>query len=262
MELLDELLITLREHPGITKSQLCNQFQLNSFKLNRALRTIERDLDGIGIIRSEDHGVWVIHFNTKLCMGVVWEGESDGRFCQCMHKPAFVDNRCYEHTDYESPEMVAFERELKYLTAVAEPNVFFVSQLNLDEVEELINELKRIVPKSHKEEIKQKKLYFMLRAAQARLKWKERSRKRVFDSWIPDDMWERHRRSTFNPFEATLKKYFVILEVTAQSSRDEVLKAWKRLARKYHPDKENGNEELMKQINSAKERIFKIRHWD
>ena len=38
--------------------------------------------------------------------------------------------------------------------------------------------------------------------------------------------------------------------------------AWKRLAKRCHPDREGGDEEKMKAVNLAKERIFRLRRWD
>jgi hypothetical protein len=47
------------------------------------------------------------------------------------------------------------------------------------------------------------------------------------------------------------EKYLGILGLKAGASRRDIKKARNRLAKKYHPDKEMGNEEKMKEINEA-----------
>lgn len=47
------------------------------------------------------------------------------------------------------------------------------------------------------------------------------------------------------------KDYYNILGVDKSASKDEIKKAFRRLAHKYHPDKESGNEEKFKEINEA-----------
>jgi len=47
------------------------------------------------------------------------------------------------------------------------------------------------------------------------------------------------------------KDYYKILEVSKDATQDEIKKAYRRLAHKYHPDKENGDEEKFKKINEA-----------
>lgn len=47
------------------------------------------------------------------------------------------------------------------------------------------------------------------------------------------------------------KDYYKILGVTEDASPDEVKKAYRKLAFQYHPDKNPGKEELMKEINEA-----------
>ncbi len=255
------VLEVLKQNPGSCKTDLCESFGLSKFRLNRALRLIEREMDGIQIVHDNDHRLWIVETNPSLCMGVVWRGGRYGCYCQCSERPAFADNRCYEHSDYETPEMTAFQRELAYAAGVQEPTPFFISQLTISEVEVLLFDLNHIIPITRKEFIKKRRLTAILRSSLAVLKWKESMKRRVFEEWIPDDMWERHRRSSFNPFEVAVKKYFIVLEVNTDATRDEVLQAWKKLARKYHPDTENGDEERMKLINSAKEKIFRIKRW-
>lgn len=51
-----------------------------------------------------------------------------------------------------------------------------------------------------------------------------------------------------------IKDLYEILEVSRDASPDEIKKAFRRLARKYHPDnKETGNEEKFKEVNFANE---------
>jgi molecular chaperone DnaJ len=47
------------------------------------------------------------------------------------------------------------------------------------------------------------------------------------------------------------KDYYKILEVEKSASQDEIKKAFRRLALKYHPDKDGGDEKKFKEINEA-----------
>jgi len=47
------------------------------------------------------------------------------------------------------------------------------------------------------------------------------------------------------------KDYYKILGVEKSASQDDIKKAFRKLAHKYHPDKETGNEEKFKEVNEA-----------
>jgi DnaJ-class molecular chaperone len=47
------------------------------------------------------------------------------------------------------------------------------------------------------------------------------------------------------------KDYYKILEVSENAGADEIKKAYRNLAFRYHPDRSTGNEEMMKEINEA-----------
>src|SRR5208283_270444 len=47
------------------------------------------------------------------------------------------------------------------------------------------------------------------------------------------------------------KDYYKILAVSENSGSDEIKKAYRNLAFRYHPDRSTGNEEMMKEINEA-----------
>ena len=52
---------------------------------------------------------------------------------------------------------------------------------------------------------------------------------------------------------STKRDYYEVLGVGKNASADEIKKAYRRLAIKYHPDKEGGNEEKFKEVNEAYE---------
>ncbi len=47
------------------------------------------------------------------------------------------------------------------------------------------------------------------------------------------------------------KDYYKVLDVNKKASKDEIKKAFRKLAHKYHPDKKNGNEQKFKEVNEA-----------
>jgi len=48
-----------------------------------------------------------------------------------------------------------------------------------------------------------------------------------------------------------MKNYYELLGITKGASNDEIKKAYRRLAHKYHPDKQGGDEKKFKEINEA-----------
>ncbi len=261
MTLHDKITNFILENPGSCKSDMCRVFQLTRFRLNRALCGINDKLVDCSLVHSKEHGLWIVPMDPNSCLGVNWQGGPGGALAQCPNAPCFADGRCYEHTDGESLEMIAFRRELIYATGMPEPNSFLLSQLHITELEAYLLELDAIRPLSGKEASEKAAYRDMLRAAFALLRWKEMRQRRRTEEWIPHDAYERHHNSSINPFEFTARQYFVTLDLTPKATREEVLKAWRSLARKFHPDTQGGDEERMKKINYAKEKIFHIRRW-
>ncbi len=50
---------------------------------------------------------------------------------------------------------------------------------------------------------------------------------------------------------ATVRDYYQILGIPRNASKDDIKKAYRNLAQKFHPDKSGGNEEKFKEINEA-----------
>ena len=49
------------------------------------------------------------------------------------------------------------------------------------------------------------------------------------------------------------RDYYEVLGVSKSASEDEIKKAFRKAAVKYHPDKEGGDEEKFKEVNEAYE---------
>ncbi len=262
MNVHQQVLKTILEKPGTSKKSLCRMYELSDYRLNRALRVIERELRGRTVVHSHENGVWLVDVDPEKCSGMIWQGTDAGGYLQCGMVPRFRDGCCYEHSQCENPELVAFRRKLEYLAGPSEPTAYYVSQLSMTIVEELLKKLTVIAPLTRRDELTKSKFLRIIKAALAMLKWKEEMRRRADEDRIPPEFFARHRRSSVSLFEYSLRKYFVMLEIPVDASKEVVLRAWRKLARQYHPDLENGDEERMKAINLAKDRIFRIRRWD
>jgi hypothetical protein len=262
MNLQERVLKTILERPGSSEEEIARSFDLSSYRLHRVFRHIDRDLQGQTLVHHDKNGVWVVEMNSEKCMGTLWSGSVEEGYRQCAGNPEFADRRCYEHSDCQNPEMVAFKRKLGYLVGPADPTAFHLSQLSLAIVENLIEVLNPIGPLTLRDEFEKKKLLRLLEAALRTLRWKDQMRHRRSRDRIPPEFFERHRGSSGNTYEYSLKKHFIVLEVATDATRQQVLNAWRRLARRHHPDTPGGDEERMKAINLAKEKIFRIRRWD
>ncbi|MBI4963062.1 MAG: DnaJ domain-containing protein [Desulfomonile tiedjei] len=263
MTLQQQILRIILERPGTRSEAFSRLFDLTAYRLNRVFRHIERDLHDQILVRHDGNGVWIVDLDPSICHAMLWSGSRERGYVQCRGEIAFSDQRCYEHTQHENPEMVAFKRLLAYLAGPAEPSARTLSQLALAQVEDLLHTLERISPKSRRDQDTKRRLAAAILAARAHLKWRdEMRRRRAQDRWIPPEFEERHWRSSGNTYEYSLKKHYVVLEIPEQATKEEVLKAWRRLARRFHPDAAGGDEERMKAINLAKEKIFRIKRWD
>jgi DnaJ-domain-containing protein 1 len=262
MNVHEQVLKTILEKPGTSKKWLSGIFELSDYRLNRVLRIIERSLQDRTIVHSHENGVWLVDVDPDRCTGMIWRGAESGGYRQCGMLPGFRDGCCYEHSQCENPEMVAFRRKLEYLVGPVEPTAHYVSQLSVIVVEELLKRIHFITPHTRRDEHTKIKFLGIVKGALATIKWKEEMRRRMDEDRIPPEFFARHQRSSINPFEYVLKKHFVLLEVPVDATKEEVLSAWRKLARQYHPDLQDGNEERMKAINMAKDKIFRIRRWD
>lgn len=261
VELKHQILNVILENPGRSRESLRVAFGLNDYRLSKVLRHIEQELTGKAVISDHENGVWIVAVDADKCLGMMWLGLEHGGYRQCEQAPRFPDRRCYDHSEYQNPEMVAFLQHVRYLAGPAKPTAYTLLSLGIVRVEELLDRISGIVPGSKRDRLEREQYLKMLRAAYATLKWRVLRRSASQHAEIPFDLWERHRRSSINPFEFSLKKYFEVLEIPVESTRDQVVRAWKKLCRLYHPDLERGNEEQMKRINLAKDRIFRIRRW-
>jgi hypothetical protein len=263
MEASCQALGIIREEPGISCQDLAERFHVSRYRLKRILRKLERSLDGQVLVRDDGHGVWIVDVDSSLCRGVVWQNAGNGRYRQCSKTPEFPDGCCAEHSQWENLELVAFERELCYLAGPGKLSAFSLGHLGLTRLTELESRLKAVEPRTGRDKETKTALGTMLRAALVFIRWKRAfGRGRMGDEQMPFEFFRRHRRSSVNPFEFSLRKHFAILEVPEDSTREAVLRAWKRLAKRYHPDREAGDEEKMKALNLAKEKIFRLRRWD
>jgi DnaJ-domain-containing protein 1 len=262
MEMYDQILQLIVDQPGASTERLCRVFHLTEYRLKRVFRHIEADLRGKTIVHDTDHGVWIVEVDPERCLGINWASNHGGGYVQCEREPEFPDGRCWRHSGWENAEMVAFERQLGYLAGPCEANPYTLSQLTIEQVEKLIKTLNLIAPTTFMQQERKKIFMAILLPALAILRWKDQMRRRRMGQRIPPEFAERHRRSSINIFEFSLKRHFQALELSSDSTKEQVLKAWRKLARRYHPDTLDGDEERMKAINLAKEEIFRIRGWD
>ncbi len=255
----------VQSRPGTCKAGICRNFGLSEYRLNRAFRNLTREFPDITFVSSHEHGVWFLELDPSRCLGIDWSDGAREGFFQCQKSPKFSDGRCYEHSLIQSSEMIAFGRKLSYCLGPMEPNARNILSLGMTLIEELREVLIRISPLTKFEFESRSSLVRMFNSAYATLKLRERVRNQRSEDfhWNPE-FEARHRASSINPFEYSLRKLFAILGIDSDSSKEDTLRAWKRLARIYHPDtsKDDGDEEKMKEINMAKDRIFRIRRWD
>jgi len=265
MNLEEAVLQFILENPGSLKSVISEAFRLSDYRLHRVFRHINRELDGCCLRHDATNGVWVVNIDSGMCLGHEWVGAGNGGYRQCHEQPLFSDGRCYKHSEFENPELTAFKRRLTYLIGPCDPNPWHLTQMSLDAVEELFQTLRRISPMTQKDFDERIRLLKVIISARAWLKWKDLMRQRGAGNRVPPEFEQRHRSSSVNTFEYSIRKYYVILEISPDSTKEEALRAWKRLAKLYHPDSSAGkasDEEKMKEINYAKDRIFRFRRWD
>jgi hypothetical protein len=264
MNLNEQVLQKLLENPGTPKSIIAEMFGLSHYRLHRIFRHIERGLQGQALVHQHNLGVWIVDADPSKCKGMIWTGCNSEGYRQCSNDGEFPDGRCYEHSECEASDMVAFHRRLSYLAGPGDPSVRSLSQLALESVQELLSILEAIVPLTLKDLNNKGDLFRLLSAARSVLAWKDRMRMRQTQRPIPPEFRARFTHATVNPFEYSLRKYFAVLELPVDADRDQVLRAWKQLALRYHPDVQgnDGDEEKMKAINLAKDRIFGVRGWE
>jgi hypothetical protein len=264
MEPSERVIEAIRDVPGTSFSALMERFGVTSYRLKRLMRRGERSLKNQVLVNDETHGVWIVDVDTKRCLGMVWvEGGENGFFRQCENAPAFPDGRCPDHSSCGNPEMTAFEREIAYLAGPAKPTAFSMAHLGIRRLKELIARLSSVEPWTARDEAAKARFDAAMNAALGFLRWKEMLRRRAEAAErIPWEILDRHRRSSVNLFEFAIRKQFAVLELSPESTKEAVLRAWKKLAKRHHPDTGLGDEETMKKINLAKERIFRLRRWD
>ncbi len=262
MKMYYQILKLIVDEPGASTERFCRTFHLTEYRLKRVFRHIEADLRGKTLVHDSNHGVWIVEIDSEKCLGINWVGNHSGGYVQCQRDPEFPDGRCWHHSGWENAEIIAFERQLGYLAGPCEANPYTLSQLSIEQVEELIKTLNLILPATFMQQEQKKRFMAILLPALAILRWKDQMRRHRMGQSIPREFAERHWRSSINIFEFSLKHHFQVLELSSVSTKEQVLKAWRKLARRYHPDTPHGDEERMKAINLAKEKIFRIRGWD
>ncbi len=262
MNVRQAILEAIRKEPGITAAALGRMSELSDSRVRRLLRRLNLELSGECLVRDEAGQIWIMEVNEARCLGAIWVGAEAGGVVQCSAEPMFPDGRCSEHSMYESAEILTFSRELAYRCGLCNPRPPQVCQLGRETLRELSEALNAITPLTLGDRLEKDRLHNILRAAEALLAWKENMRSGVREEWIPHELYERHKRSSGNPFEFGIRKHFAVLEVTPEATREEVLSAWRKLARRHHPDTTDGDEEMMKKVNLARDRIFRIRRWE
>jgi hypothetical protein len=251
----------IRERPGQSREELGAYFGIPVPRLGRLLRQAARDVLAPGsALHIGEHGIWVIDLDRTRCAGVDWVEES-GAYVQCPASPCYSDGRCYAHSSEPNAEFIAFEREMGYLLGPGRPNVIDTAQLGRSRIEELEERLSSIPTHTHKDVEAKARWERVIRGALGFIAWKKKGSSRQAERISPEFL-RRHRESSVNPFEFTLRKCFAVLETTPEAARDEVLNAWRRLAKRHHPDRTGGDDALMKALNEAKDRIFRLRGWD
>jgi hypothetical protein len=254
----------LQEKPGTSKQWIADAFGLSTYRLNKVFRCIERDLNGVCIAHEPGKGLWLVEFDPANCSGMVWVGVNEGGFRQCGETALLPDGRCYSHSQYECAEMVALARRINYLAGPGEPCVRSLSMIAEHILQELLADLGEIRPVTLVDQRNRTKFHRILSGALSFRQWKQLNRKQSVENEIPFEFMNRQRNSYRNYFQVMLRKYFLLLRIPDDSGKEEVLKAWKKLALLYHPDLhgEDGDEDMMKSINEAKDRIFSVKGWD
>ncbi len=262
--LQEKVFQAIHKRPGSSAAWFEEQFGLSLYRLHRIFRRIERDLQGSVIVHDPERGVWIVEIDGSLCSGVNWVGEAEGGFRQCGESVLFPDGRCYEHSCYECEEMVALSRRIHFLTGPKDPSVQTLAESPVETLEELLHTVQGIQPATRRDWRNKTRFQRLLMSALGFKEWKHRRAASFEDDEIPYELRRRHMNSSGNPYEFALRKYFVLLRVPVDAAKEDVLKAWKKLALLYHPDAqgEDGDEEMMKAVNEAKEKIFHLRGWD
>ncbi len=263
-EMKAKILQAIHERPGSSMAWYAEHFGLSHYRLNRIFRSIQRELECCVIVHDEERGVWIVEIDGSRCLGMNWVGAEAGGFQQCPETILFPDGRCYEHSYYECEEMVALSRRIHFLTGPRGPSVQTLAESATEILHELLQLLEKIRPITKRDCQNKTKFYRLLISAISFRERKQRISASLEGDEIPYELRQRHRNSSGNPYELALRKYFVLLRLPMDAEKQDVLKAWKKLALLYHPDAQgkNGDEEMMKAVNEAKEKIFRFRGWE